>query len=228
VIVSTPPQIGEFLDAAEGHRLYAFFHLVAFRGLRRGEAVGQDWANVNLDKGLLTVASEIVVDGWEPVEEDPKTDGSAATIALDDITVEVLREHRVRQQAERTAWNAQAASDRESGKETADWSETGKVFTAPAGGWMHPETVSDEFQRIYEGAGLPPINLRDLRHCAATLIHAGGGDLHAIKETLRHSTITLTSDTYTSLLPEVDRAIANRAAAVVPRAKKRDAGGEAA
>jgi pimeloyl-ACP methyl ester carboxylesterase len=115
--------------------------------------VGQDWANVNLDKGLLTVASEIVVDGWEPVEEDPKTDGSAATIALDDITVEVLREHRVRQQAERTAWNAQAASDRESGKETADWSETGKVFTAPAGGWMHPETVSDEFQRIYGSAG---------------------------------------------------------------------------
>lgn len=68
--------------------------------------------------------------------------------------------------------------------------------------------------------GWTPINLRDLRHCAATLIHAGGGDLHAIKETLRHSTIKLASDTYTSLLKEVDLEIAERAAALVPRARK--------
>jgi hypothetical protein len=38
-----------------------------------------------------------------------------------------------------------------------------------------------------------------------------------VKETLRHSTITLTSDTYTSLLPELDREIAEKAAALVPR-----------
>lgn len=58
--------------------------------------------------------------------------------------------------------------------------------------------------------------------CAATLIHAGGGDLHAIKETLRHGTIQLASDTYTSLLTEVDREIAEKAAALVPRARRRD------
>jgi hypothetical protein len=42
VMVWTPAQLGAFLDHASAHRLYAFFHLVAFRGLRRGEAVGQD------------------------------------------------------------------------------------------------------------------------------------------------------------------------------------------
>ncbi len=35
VMVWTPAQLGAFLDAAEGHRLYAFYHLIAFRGLRR-------------------------------------------------------------------------------------------------------------------------------------------------------------------------------------------------
>lgn len=63
---------------------------------------------------------------------------------------------------------------------------------------------------------LPPVRLHDLRHAAATLIHAGGGDLHAIKETLGHAGIAITSDTYLHLLPQVDRAIAEAAAAVVP------------
>ncbi|MEE4546746.1 site-specific integrase [Streptomyces sp. V4-01] len=212
VMVWTPVQIGAFLDAAQDNRLYAFFHLIAFRGLRRGEGVGQDWTGVDLEGGLLTIAHEIVVgaDGWTPVETIPKTDGSAATIALDSATVEVLREHQAQQKAERDARLI-------AGKL---WQDTGKVFVEEDGSWLHPDLVSKEFRRIYESAGLPPINLRDLRHCAATLIHAGGGDLHAIKETLRHSTIVLASDTYTSLLPEVDREIAEKAAAVVPRARK--------
>ncbi|GLF96519.1 hypothetical protein SYYSPA8_19500 [Streptomyces yaizuensis] len=62
--------------------------------------------------------------------------------------------------------------------------------------------------------GLPPITLR---HVAATLTHGEGGDRHSVKETLRHSTITLTSDTSTSLLPEVDQAAAEAAARLIPR-----------
>ena len=220
VMVWTPAQIGAFLDEAEESRLYAFFHLIAFRGLRRGEGVGQDEVNVDLDGQGITIAKEIVVDGWEPFESEPKTDGSAATIALDSVNVAVLREHRVRKAAERDAWNEKAAQERAAGKDTPDWVETGKEFTDVDGSWLHPEKVSDEFRRIYRRAALPPVNLRDLRHCAATLIHAGGGDLHAIKETLRHSTIRLASDTYTSLLKEVDVEIAERAAAIVPRARK--------
>ena len=98
--------------------------------------------------------------------------------------------------------------------------ETGTVFTAEDGGWLHPDVVTQTFKRISREAGLPPINLRDVRHIAATLVHAGGGDLHAIKEVLRHSTITLASDTYTSLLAEVDAAIANKSEGIVPRARK--------
>lgn len=223
VMVWTPTQIGAFLDEAEASRLYAFFHLIAFRGLRRGEGVGQDWVNVDLGRKVITIAKEIIVDNWEVFEDDPKTDGSAATIALDSVNVAVLREHRVRQLAERDAWNEKAAKERAEGKDAQDWTDSGKVFVEPDGTWLHPEKVSDEFRRICQRADLPPINLRDLRHCAATLIHAGGGDLHAIKETLRHSGIQLASDTYTSLLKEVDQEIAEKAASLVPRARRGDA-----
>ncbi|MFE7301285.1 tyrosine-type recombinase/integrase [Streptomyces sp. NPDC057579] len=69
------------------------------------------------------------------------------------------------------------------------------------------------------GVGLPPIRLHDLRHGAATLAHAAGADLKDIQEMLGHSSITITADTYTSLLPETDRAIAEAAARLVPRAR---------
>lgn len=214
VMVWSPDQIGAFLDAAVEHRLYAFYHLLLFRGLRRGEGVGVDWVNVDLDAGELTVHREIIVDGWVPVEEDPKTEESAATIALDSLTVAVLREHKARQQAERD-------------KAGDAWTDTGKVFTDELGGWLHPDQVSEEFRRLYERAGLPPINLRDARHCAATLIHASGGDIHSVKEVLRHATVQLTSDTYTSLFKDVDRALAEKAALLVPRARREPPGGSA-
>ncbi|KDN84411.1 integrase [Kitasatospora cheerisanensis KCTC 2395] len=224
VMVWTLPQFGEFLDAAEDHRLYALYHLMGFRGLRRGEAVGQNERDVDLDLAELTVAKEIVQDGWTPIETEPKTDGSAATIGLDSVTVQVLREHRARKAAERAAVLQARAEYLEAGGDPATapvWIDSGKEFVAPDGGWLHPQQVSDEFEKIREAAGLPPINLRDIRHVAATVIHGGGGDVHVIKEVLRHSTIKLASDTYTSLLKEVDLEVAERAAAAVPRARRR-------
>ncbi len=209
VMVWTPEQVGTFLDHAEGDRLYALFHLIAFRGLRRGEAVGQAWADVNLGAETLRVSKTIVQDGWTPVESKPKTEDSEALMALGPGTTQVLLEHRVRQLDER----------RERLGKRLPWHETGKVFVQEDGAWLHPQKVSDVFRRLVREADLPPISLRDLRHVAATLIHAGGGDLHAIKETLRHGTIQLASDTYTSLLPQVDKEVARNAEAVVPRAR---------
>ncbi|MFE3146535.1 tyrosine recombinase XerC [Streptomyces sp. NPDC059218] len=220
VMVWTPGQLGRFLDEAEASRLYAFYHLIAFRGLRRGEGVGQEWVYVDLDAGLITPSKNLVVDNWQVFEDAPKTEESQSTIALDSLNVTVLREHRARQLVERDEWNVHAAAERAKGKDVADWVDRGKVFVDVDGTWLHPEKVSDEFRRIYRRAGLPPINLRDLRHLAATLVHAGGGDIHAVKKVLRHTTIQLTSDTYTELLEDVDRDIAEKAAGLVPRARR--------
>jgi len=220
VMVWTPQQYGTFLDHAEKDRLYGYYVVSGFRGLRRGEGVGLDWVNVDLDAETLTIGTELVQDGWDVVETDVKTEESAATIALGPFTAQVLREHRARQQAEREKWRAEDAERVARGEESRPWVETGKVFTAEDGSWLHPDVVTQTFKRISEEAGLPPINLRDVRHIAATLVHAGGGDIHAVKEVLRHSTITLTSDTYTSLLAEVDKAIAQKAEGIVPRARK--------
>ncbi|MFF1417440.1 tyrosine-type recombinase/integrase [Streptomyces sp. NPDC058280] len=203
VMVWTPTQIGRFLEHAATDRLYTLYHLVAFRGLRRGEACGVRWTDVNLDAGLLTVAKALVQNGWDVYEDDPKTDAGARTISLDSVTVEVLREHRCRQEADRE-------------KVDARWVSTGRVFTQEDGSWLRPSHVTDRFTELFEEIALPPVRLHDLRHGAATLMHAGGGDLHYIKSTLGHSGIQITSDTYLNLLPQVDKEVAEAAAKLVP------------
>ncbi|POX54171.1 integrase [Streptomyces sp. Ru72] len=83
----------------------------------------------------------------------------------------------------------------------------------------NPADPHPRFIELYEEIGLPPVRLHDLRHGAATLAHAAGADLKDIQEMLGHSSITVTADTYTSLLPEADLAIAEAAARLVPRAR---------
>jgi integrase len=204
VMVWTPVQTGAFLDHAACDRLYGLFHLIAFRGLRRGEACGQLWTDTKLATSPITVAKQLVVDGWEVYEDDPKTDAGARTIALDSETVAVLERHRAQQDKDREEWGD-------------GWVKTGRVFTAENGAWLHPAKVTRRFNELREEIALPPIRLHDLRHGAATLAHAAGADLKDIQEMLGHSSITITADTYTSLLPETDLAIAEAAARLVPR-----------
>lgn len=205
VMVWTPQQTGAFLDHAVKHRLYALYHLVAYRGLRRGEACGLRWEDVDLEAGTITPRRQLRQIGWEVEEADLKTDGSEAPIALDRATVDVLRAHRVRQSEERLAWGEA-------------WQGVGHVFTREDGSPLHPASVTAVFERLAFEAGLPPVRLHDLRHGAATLALAAGVDMKVVQEMLRHSSITITADIYSSVLPEMAHEAAEAAAAMIPRA----------
>ncbi len=204
VMVWTPAQLGEFLDHAHADRLYGLWHTVAHLGLRRGEAAGLEWQDVDLAAGTLTVRRQLVQVGWQVVEGPPKSDAGNRTVALDGGTVEVLRAHRRRQLAERMEW-------------ASAWVESGKVFARQDGSPLHPETITDRFHAIAAAAGLPPIRLHDLRHGAASLMLAAGVPLKVVQEVLGHSSSTLTSDTYMSVFPAVAAEAAEAAAAMVPR-----------
>jgi integrase len=118
--VRTPVQTAAFLRHVRGHRLYALFHLVALRGLRRGEAAGITWADLDLDVGTLTVTSQLQQLSGTVTTTKPKSDAGRRTVALDTTTVTALREHHARQDADRAT-----AGDR--------WTETGHVFTTVTG-----------------------------------------------------------------------------------------------
>jgi integrase len=87
----------------------------------------------------------------------------------------------------------------------------------PDGHPWHPQTISDQFDRLVADRGLPPVRLHDLRHCAATYLRHGGADMKEIQELLGHATMALTSDTYTSVILELQRTSADAAANLIPR-----------
>ena len=55
----TPAQTAQFLNAIRGYRLYAAYHLIALRGLRRGEAAGLRWCDLDLDAATATISSQL-------------------------------------------------------------------------------------------------------------------------------------------------------------------------
>ncbi|WP_266583106.1 integrase [Streptomyces sp. NBC_00365] len=142
------------------------------------------------------------MDGWEVYEDDPKTDTGARPIALESDTVQALMRHRAQQDKDCEEWGSA-------------WAESVRVFTKKNGEMLPPANVSRRFVEPYEEIGLRPVQL----HGAATPAHAAGADLKNIQEMLGHSSITITADTYTSLLPEADLAVAEAAARLVPRAR---------
>lgn len=202
VMVWTPEQNRVFMARAERHSHHALYHLVAITGLRRGEVCGLRWSDLDLKAYTMTVSQQIVQMGWDTDITRPKSDAGDREVALDDLTVEILKKHRARQNKAKLVAGE-------------DWIDTDLVFTAPDGSPLHPAWVTDQFKDLIREANLPPIRLHDLRHFAATLMLAAGVDIKVVQETLGHSNSAITRDTYTSVFTELKHAAVNAAAALM-------------
>jgi integrase len=154
VAVWTAQQLAAFLATITEDQLYPMWWLIALRGLRRGEAAGLRWCDVDLEGGTITIAQQRIAYGRTVQVGPPKTAASRRTIPLDRATIRLLREHRSRHQAE---------CDRGDGR----WQDSGYLFTAPDGQPLHPDWLTRRFRRLVALSGLPPVRFHDLRHGAA-------------------------------------------------------------
>ncbi|MET8063858.1 tyrosine-type recombinase/integrase [Micromonospora sp. NPDC005313] len=212
VMVWTTEQTAAFLDGIADDELYALFHLVALRGLRRGEACGLRPEDVDLNGQALTVATQLVDINGEIEENAPKSDAGNRMVALDRGTVKVIRRHDKRQRKVRE----------EAG---VAWVESGRLFTRSNGEWIEPTWLSDYFDRLVKRLDLPPIRLHDLRHGAATIALKAGAEMKVVQEMLGHSSYALTADTYTAVLPELAMEAAEATARLISgRGTKRTPG----
>ncbi len=193
--VWSPAQLTAFLEEAREHRLYAFFHLAAHTGARRGELLNLRWSDIDLDQGEITITGSAAVIAGERVEGTTKA-GRGRTISLDAGTVQVLRQHRGQQVAERLIVGT-------------DWLGGDYVFTTGFGAPIYPSTVTQLMPKLIAAHNqktpsepLPPARLHDLRHIHATTLLLAGVPVHVVAVRLGHADPSITLRVYAHVLRE--------------------------
>ncbi|MCA0331517.1 MAG: site-specific integrase [Actinobacteria bacterium] len=205
--VWTPEHLAQFLEnrAAVGDPLLPLWRVIGLRGLRRGEACGLRWEDVDLDDGTghgtIRIVQALVDVAGRSVVAPPKTAASRRLITLDAVTTRCLS--RLREGARDAHYDHRY------------------VFTDGDGRPLRPERATRAFHKAVEESGLPPVRLHDLRHGAANLALAAGADLKTLQELLGHSTIITTADIYAHVLPVLHSRAADAVAELVDNADRR-------
>lgn len=184
VAVLTPDQTSRFLKFSEGDRLHALYVLAVTTGLRQGELLGLQWADVDMKRKRLSVVRTLLEHSGKHEVGEPKSEKGRRVVTLPEIAVKALKEHRKRMLTE-------GNSDQ--------W-----VFCDTAGGPLRKSNLMRRsFKPILTKADLPMIRFHDLRHTAATLLLQQGVHAKIVQERLGHSQISLTMDTYSHVLPSM-------------------------
>ncbi len=195
--VLSEEEIRAFLRAIRDHPLYELFLMDVSTGMRRGEIVGLRWNDIDLIKGSIQVRRAIVRRpkelGGGYAEAPLKTKRSRRNIVLPAYILVVLEKYRGEQellvlQAGRT------------------WNEQGWVFCKADGHHLNPQhDVYEVFKDLVKEAGLPDIRFHDLRHTAATMHLGMMTNPKIVQEILGHSTISVTIDAYSHVLPPMHK-----------------------
>lgn len=192
-------QARKLLAVVEKHRLSALYTVAVALGLRQGEALGLRWEDVDLKAGQLVVRQSLQRFEGKLNLVDPKTERSRRAIALPRVCVESLKAHRVQQRKDRllagSRWN----------------NEHGLVFTTRHGKPFDPRHLIRHFKAALKKAKLAEtVRFHDLRHTCATLLLAQGVPMRVVMDVLGHSQMSITSDTYSHVLPALQKEAAER------------------
>jgi integrase len=185
------------LQAVEGTEWFAPVLVAVTTGLRRGELLGLRWRDVDVERGTLTVSQTVEQTTLSGIQfKEPKTRKSRRTMPLPQLTIEALRKHRVAQNQGRL-------------QRGNTYQDNGLVFPAEDGRVWNPSTFSASFFRLVKEAGLPQLRFHDLRHTHATQLLRQDVHPKVVSERLGHSTVGITLDTYSHVLPGMqDEAVA--------------------
>ncbi len=178
-------QVRALLDAAEGDPLEAFYVLAVTTGMRNGELLALQWQDANLEARTLRVRRSL----FNGVVSPPKTAAGNRTIRLSGMAVASLKEHRLAAARERIS----------------EW-----VFSTSKGTPISVHNVHNRsWKPLLRRAGLPATTrMHDLRHTCATLLLSRGVTVKVVSEMLGHASVSITLDTYSHVLPDMQESAA--------------------
>jgi integrase len=191
----------EMIEAARGTSIFIPVLLGVLCGLRRGEICALRWRSIDLDSGRLSVVASARHGHGGTIEKETKS-GRGRAIALPPMLVTELRRHRVEQAQRLLKLGVRLTDDHH-------------VYTREDGTPVFPGSLTRSFREFMHQHRLPRIRLHDLRHSHATHLLAAGVHPKIAQERLGHSTVSITLDTYSHVLPGMqDDAVAKVDAAI--------------
>jgi integrase len=200
--VWTVAQLQTFLQRARSDRFFALWVLEATSGMRRCELAGARRDLLDLDAETLAIeTTRVVVDG-KVIESDGKTANAQHILALDPFTLAVLRKHVEMLDLDRRNLGL-------------DYQDHGLLFCWENGKPPHPDTITRLFKRLAAAAGLPEIDLHDVRHSYATAGRDVKIDWKALSARIGHADVAFTMKQYVQTDLEADRQVANTLAQLI-------------
>lgn len=201
MMVMSADEAGKFLNAARDDEWFVIFCLAISTGMRPEEYLGLQWKDLDLETKTVTIQRALVWKrkggGWSL--EEPKTSKSRRTIPLPPSVASELQVHRKKQLEERM-------------KLGKAYQNLDFVFATPIGTPILTSNLTRRhFKPILTKAGLSEkIRLYDLRHTCATLLLLSQTSPKVVAERLGHSTVVLTLDTYSHVLPSMQKEATNK------------------
>ena len=194
----SPDQARALLKAARGEKLEALYILALTTGMRQGELLGLKWEDIDMETGILHVRRTLSTAMGEGFSfNPPKTAKSRRSIRSPQLALVSLRRHRAVQLEERI-------------KVARLWKDNDLVFTTGVGTPIsRSDLITRSFKPLLQRSGLPDIRFHDLRHTCATLLLGKGVHVKLVQELLGHSTIAVTLDTYSHVLPGMGDSLAD-------------------
>lgn len=206
--VYTIQEAQAFLDSLQGAPTVwkVFFTLAIYGGFRRGELLGLEWPDIDLEAGTISIRRATNYTKSKGVYTDtPKTTGSQRTIKAPVEVTTLLRAWRAEQAQYRISWGAQ-------------WQAGNRVITSDMGKAINPSSPGIWLQRHCKRTGQRCLGIHAFRHLNASLLINSGADVRTVSALLGHSNTTTTLNLYSHSFAEA-QARASEAVADLLQAK---------
>ena len=192
----TAAEVHKLLEACQDTPWRTIFHTLIWTGLRRSELLGLRWKDLDLLLTTLRVTQGLhQLSNGAFVYTEPKTAKGKRAVALSPASCLVLRAHQQQQESAADLLGIKLDGD-------------SLVFAHPDSSPRRPGSLTLAFRRKSRRAGLTGVRLHDLRHTMASLYLELGISPKTVAERLDHSSVVITLDTYSHLLPGMQEAAA--------------------